>query len=80
MIRRLFSKATESWDDLRKNLQARFGSVAMAVPSQKTYRMVANYRAVESLIAPLATPMPNLEIGRKITGASVVCTLDLLHV
>lgn len=63
-----------------RNRQAVFGRVALAVPKKRSYRLVADYRAVKNMTETAAMPIPNLEeLGRKMAGASVSCTLDLLQ-
>lgn len=62
------------------NPHASPGSMAIAVQRKNTYRVVADYRAVKNLIAPLVMPTPNLEeMRRRVAGVSVFCTLDLLQ-
>lgn len=73
-----FAKLVES-RVVYPNPQAGFDSVVMAMPKKSTYRMIADYRAVNNLVTPAARCIPNLEeIRRRMAVASVFCTLDPL--
>lgn len=65
---------------VRRNPQAVCAGVDMAVLKKQSYQVVVYFRAVKSMIEPVATPLPNVEkMGRILAGAYALCTLDILR-
>ena len=61
-------------------LQATFASVAMALPKGDTYRVVADYRAVNDQVEKVPWPHPRLEeVQGFFEGTSCWATIDLLQ-
>lgn len=62
------------------NLQAVFSSAAVVVPKKDSYRMVGDFRAVNSQHESVPGPTPRKEEQMSRThGATHFCSLDLLH-